>query len=402
MKRLALLLLLALPLAAQTTPTPAPAAAAATTTCAPTLAYNAGTLQWSVDFAGCATPPVFNTGDQLTLIIGAARCTGTVTKYDPALLGISAAVTFSVPEACSPTATYAATNAQLISGTTTTNLTLINALNQFAQTLSVGPVTAGDQQGNGETTASNSASQAFQLQYKATYVKEPPFVPTPNLPFLARLERSLRLSIDTTDQEQGFIDDNNLDGGLFLPRLSAGNFLAQGKIGAEVQYARAIHTSDANLDAVATVQGLIPAVQSLNLFSETTRRGSPLALSFSYGLRRSSHSATAAADATTDNGTVFTGTALYHIFAGDQYQVDLSATTTWNNVDNLPAGTSRTQHNFKAQIWYAPNAASPFKVTTSFSNGSFGPVLTRLRQYFVGVALAGVSSRVTTPTAPGP
>jgi hypothetical protein len=388
MRRLLLLLLMiALPLAAQT-------AATTTTGCAPTLAFNAGTLQWSVDFPGCTSPPVFNTGDQLTLIIGSARCTGTVTKYDPATGPFAAAVTFSVPAGCSPTNTYAATTAQLISGSTTTDLKLINALSQFAQALSVGPVTAGDTQGNGATTATPGDSQAFHFVYDATYIKVPPFVPTPNLPFFARLERSLALSIDTTDQEQGFIDNNSATGGLFLPRISAGNLLAQGKIGAQVQYQRAIHSSDSNLDATATVEGLIPAVQSLNLFSDTVRRGSPLALSVSYGLRRK-HAGT-----TDDNGRVFSGTALYHIFAGDQYQIDLSATTTWNDVDNLPAGTSRTQHSFKAQIWYAPTASSAFKVTTSFANGSFGPVLQSLRQYFIGVALTNVSSKVTTPTTP--
>lgn len=386
-KRFWLLLLFALPLAAQT-------AAPAATTCTPTLAYNAGTLQWSVDYVGCPTPPTFKTGDQVTFIIGSARCTGTVTNYVPAGPLFAAAVTFSVPSGCSPTNTYAAATAQLVTGGTTTSLKLVNALSQFAQTLSVGPVTAGDTQGNGQSTPSNTNSQAFHLVYDVTYLKVPPFAETPNLPLIARLERQLSLSIDTTDQEQGFIDNNSATGGVFLPRIAAGNLLAQGKIGGQVQYQRAVHSSDSNLDATATVEGLIPAIQSLNLFSETVRRGSPLALAFSYGLRRK-HAGT-----TDDNGRVFSGTALYHIFAGDQYQIDLSATTTWNDVDNLPAGTSRTQHNFKAQIWYAPNASSPFKVTTSFANGSFGPVLQNLRQYFIGVALTNVSSRVTTPTTP--
>jgi hypothetical protein len=384
-KRAILLVLLAaaLPLAAQAPPPPP---------CAPTLAYNAGTMQWSVDFVGCPAPPTFTAGDPVTLIIGAAKCTGTVTKYDPPFPPISAAVTFSVPAACSPTSTYAATAASLVANGTTTDLKLINALSQFAQTLSIGPVTAGDQQGNG--SSASSTSQAYQLQYDMTFIKVPPFVPTPNLPFFARLERQASVSINTTDQEQGFIDDNSVSGALFWPRLFAGSILAQGKLGGQVQYARAIHTRDSDLDATVTMEGLVPAVQSLNLMSDTTRRGSPLALSLSYGLRRK-HAGT-----TDDNGRMFSGTALYHLFAGDQYQIDLSATTTWNDVDNLPAGTSRTQHNFKAQIWYAPNASSPFKVTTSFSNGSFGPVLTKLRQYFVGVALSRVSSAVTTPTTP--
>ncbi|MBV9495454.1 MAG: hypothetical protein JOZ54_14490 [Acidobacteria bacterium] len=385
MKRALLLVLLALPLAAQTAPAPPPG-------CAPTLAYNAGTLQWSVDFVGCNPAPTFTAGDQVTLIIGAAKCTGTVTRYDPAFPPIAAAVTFSVPQACSPTETYAAMTAQLITASSTTNLKMINALNQFAQTLSVGPVTTGDQLGNGNNAA--TSSQAYQLQYDVTFIKVPPFVPTPNLPFFARLERQFQLSINTTDQEKGFIDDNSITGGLFMPRISAGNLLAQGKIGAQINYERAIHTSDSNFDATATVEGLIPALQSINLMSSATRRGSPLALAFSYGLRRKH------AGNTDDNGRMFSGTALYHLFAGDQYQVDLSATTTWNDVDNLPAGTSRTQHNFKAQVWYAPSASSNFKVTTSFSNGSFGPVLAKLRQYFVGVALSNISSSVTTPTTP--
>lgn len=375
------------------------ATAAGQTTCTPQLAYNAGTLEWTVGFNGCTNVPTFTVGDTVTFIIGSAECAGTVTIVSaPGILFPGGAVSFKTPEGCSPLATFSATTASLKTSTTTYDLTLINAVNQFAQSFSVGPATAGDEQGNADTTASNSSSQAFNLKYAVSSVYTPP--PSAKS-FTQRLQRSFSLSIDTTDQDKGFVDDNSVSAAVDLPDFLQNNALfAQTKIGGEVQYERAIHTSDSNLDAVATFDTFIRKIPTYNLFSptNTVRRGSPLELSLSYGFRRKE--VDGAADS--DNGTVFTGTALYHLFAADKYQIDFSVTTTWNNVDNLPAGTSKTQHAFKAQVWYAPTASSPFKVTTSFENGSFGPVLTKLRQYFVGIALQNVSTRLTTSTTPSP
>ena len=393
MRRLAIALLLAV----------AATAGAQTTTCAPELSPNALNT-WGVDFVGCTTLPPMNVGDAVTLMLGNTNCPGTVTNFQgpSPLPGTkpSSAVTFSVPDSCAPTSSklYSANTAQLKVGTTTFDLTLTKPLSRASHTFNLGPATAGDQQGNGQNAAPSGDTQAYRFQYSGEYDFFPPPT-TAEVAFRRRFERSFTLSIDTTDQEKGFIDNNSVSGGLYLPSLNVPGLFVQGRIGGQVSYDRAIHSANSDLDAVATLSGLIPALQSINLLGSATRRGSPLSLSFSYGLRRKQVETTGDTPTTSqDNGRVFTGGALYHVFLADNYQIDLSVSTTYNDVDNIPAGTSKTQHAFKAQIWYAQNASSPFKVTTSFENGSFGPVLLKLRQYFVGIALQNLSGKLNTAT----
>ena len=87
-------------------------------------------------------------------------------------------------------------------------------------------------------------------------------------------------------------------------------------------------------------------------------------------------------------GAVYSGTAFYHLYLMDNYRIDLTATTTYNDLNNLPAGTPKTQHAFTAAVFYQPSPTAPFSAVASFQDGSFGAVLTNLRQYFIGVSVA--------------
>ena len=80
----------------------------------------------------------------------------------------------------------------------------------------------------------------------------------------------------------------------------------------------------------------------------------------------------------------------------DNYRLDLTATTTVNDLNNIPAGTTKTQHAFTAAVYYEPSVNAPFTGVASFQNGSFGAVLTKLRQYFVGVAVTNINQYFAT------
>jgi hypothetical protein len=74
----------------------------------------------------------------------------------------------------------------------------------------------------------------------------------------------------------------------------------------------------------------------------------------------------------------------------DNYRIDFTATTTYNDLNNLPAGTPKTQHAFTAAVYYEPSPNAPFTAMASFQNGSFGAVLTKLKQYFIGVSVTKI------------
>jgi hypothetical protein len=87
-------------------------------------------------------------------------------------------------------------------------------------------------------------------------------------------------------------------------------------------------------------------------------------------------------------GRVFEGSALYHLFLLDQYEVSFSATLTHNDLNDQPASMPRTQRLYKAEIAYLENLESGFKVLTSIEDGSAGVMLRKVRQYFIGVAIS--------------
>lgn len=366
--------------------------AQSTPACAPKLSYSANGKLWSADFLGCTTTvPTFTVGSPITLYLGTTKYDGTVVKFFPAdpnnPLNQSASVVFSLANNGTSTsdpieAQYASNTAKLVYNGETIELTPAEPLNVRAQTFQFGPATSGDQSGSGASTGN---SQAFRYQMTLNSSWRPPWVFKTGDDFLRRFEKDLTLSVDTTDQKTGYVDNNSVGGGIYLPRIGIKDLLAQGKVGLNVNYDRAIHSSNSDLDLLGEVSGWLPFFQTMNLMSKTTQRGSPLSFDFAYGWRKKT---IAGQPGQSYKGPTAQGTLGYHFYVLDNYRVDLSTTTIYSDLSNLPAGTPKTQHSFKAQILYATSLTSRFNIATSIENGSFGPVLTKVRNYFIGVTMS--------------
>jgi hypothetical protein len=148
-----------------------------------------------------------------------------------------------------------------------------------------------------------------------------------------------------------------------------------------------MHNEDQNTDVTIAVDGWLPFFQTLNLLSQTRTRSLPLSFKVSAG-RRSQNVSGLKSD-----GNVADGTLTYHLYLLDHYAVDLSAETVLNDVSNRPASTPRTQHSYKASIYYKSDPLSMFSAVASYENGHSGPVFTKLRQYFVGVGVQQLFSQ---------
>jgi len=350
---------------------------------------------WGVTFTGCpdVTATTFTPGGTGTLVLGGIKYDAVIDSYvPPTAVSPNPQLTFKLklPSATNdPVNTFYASNSAVFEYTVagqmkTWPLTMTEALNLIAHSFHIGRADA------------NQANQpaippAYELKVTSTYSYRPPFVATGESAALwSRLQRDFSVQIDTTDKDSGYIDDNSVAAGAFFPRLNLGPVLAQGKIGAQVDYQRPIHNNDHNGDATATAAGLIPAVPALNLFNTHPKMASPLSLALSYGFRSKRMSGS------TYNGRVMSGTLFYHLYLMDNYRIDLTASTTYNDLNKLPAGTPKTQHAFTAAVYYEPSTNAPFTAVASFQNGSFGAVLTNLKQYFIGVAVTKIDQYFAT------
>jgi hypothetical protein len=379
----ALLVVVCSSLAAQTPPA----------SCAPKLSYDANGRFWAIDYLGCTTVPTFTPNTPITLYLGTTKYEGKVVRFFPAdpdnVLNQSASVVFSLSGPGTSTADvieaqYASNTAKIEYDGQTTTLTPAEPLNVRSQSFQFGPATSGDATGAGTNAA---ASQAFRYQLSFASSWRPAFASKPNSTFLSRLEKDFSLTVDSTDQKTGFVDNNNVSAGVYRPYIGITSLLAQGKIGGRVTYARAIHTDDHDLDAVGEVSGWLPFFQTINLMSKTTQRGSPLSIDLAYGWRSKRMAST---PGQTFRGPTAQGSLGYHFYVLDNYRVDFNTTTVWSGLNDLPATTPRTQHSFKVQILYASSPTSRFNIATSIENGSFGPVLQKVRNYFIGVTLSQV------------
>src|SRR6202011_1434657 len=99
-------------------------------------------------------------------------------------------------------------------------------LNVRTQSYSFGPATSGDQTGNGQGAAK---SQAFRLQLGLTSSWRAPAGAKPNASFFGRFEKDFALSVDTTDQKTGYIDNNSVSAGFYRPSINIESLLAQGQ-----------------------------------------------------------------------------------------------------------------------------------------------------------------------------
>lgn len=204
------------------------------------------------------------------------------------------------------------------------------------------------------------------------------------IPAARNLQEELSVSIDTTDRKgkgTQFVDDNRLIAAIRSPEKTLGTVLNRVRLGLEGQFAKAIHTEDRNTDVTVVIDGWMPFFQAVNLLSQSRTRTLPLSFRLSAGRRSQNVSGVKS------NGNLADGTLTYHLYLLDHYAVDLSAETVFNDVSNRPASTPRTQHSYKAAIFYKADPLSKFSAVASFENGHSGPVFTKLRQYFVGIGI---------------
>jgi hypothetical protein len=265
----------------------------------------------------------------------------------------------------------------------------LNTRNIFRYSWSLGPATKGDPNGgtggsggsgNAPVPGDTSGTGAIRLQYMGEYTSSGVFGGSKEGP----LQTSATLAIDTTDQHSSeFVDNNKASLGLQLKNLSFGRLWMHGQFGVEGQIEKAFHQDVQNVDALVTASGWVPILRSLTLFSQNGDFiAAPLSFKASYGYRDRRQLGV------TSRGRVFEGSALYHIFLLDQFQVSFSATLTHNDLNDQPASVPRTQRLYKATIAYLENPQSGFKVLTSIEDGSAGVMLRKVRQYFIGVAIS--------------
>jgi hypothetical protein len=212
------------------------------------------------------------------------------------------------------------------------------------------------------------------------------------IPAARNLQEELTVSIDTTDRAAKgtqFIDDNRLIAAVRSPEKTFGGVLNRVRIGLEGQFAKAIHTEDRNTDLTIVVDGWLPFFQALNILSQTRTRSLPLSFRVSGG-RRSQNIA-----GMRSNGNLADGTLTYHLYLLNHYAVDFTAETVFNDASNRSASTPRTQHSYKAAVFYKSDPLSMFSAVASYENGHSGPVFTKLRQYFVGIGIQQLFSQST-------
>lgn len=258
---------------------------------------------------------------------------------------------------------------------------------------SIGPASASANASNSSSTTAAAAdttggttapvsTTVMRLQAEAEYARNGFFGRVPDLPFRTHAT----VSIDTTNSpDPKFIDNNEITLGLQSLRR---NFAAikQVHFGIEGRLSKAANHDVHDGSVVATFSAWLPDVPSVTIMSSAPAFiAPPLSIALSYGYANKQTS-----DATY-HGKSGDATATYLLYAFDKYELQTSEKWTLNDLSNRPATVPRTQRLFKVQISYLENPAKGFKVAASYENGSVGPVLTKVKQYFIGVALSKFS-----------
>lgn len=359
----------------------------------------------SIDLSWCADQPNLKTGDVITIEPGGLTINATVVSVKGnAAVGIlvdtNATLTDEAKVALeNDGAVTLKAGDKTITGKIQSNI--LKAKNYNKSDWSFGPATKGDEDGGGDDDDEDGGGAAaladdepaadegdedtigaLRFRYAGEYARGGFLGKDPTKGKL--LQTTATLNIDTTDQEDpDFIDNNRVAVGVQTTGLSLGRLFMHGNAGIEARVEKGFHSPNRNADLVAKVSGWVPVARSITLFP---RNGvfiaAPLSFTASYGYRNKSQ------DDVDSQGRVFEATALYHLFLMDQFQIDLSAVLTHSDLDDLPAGTPKTQRMYKATISYMQDPSKGFKVLTSIENGSFGVMLKDVRQYFVGVALS--------------
>ena len=276
--------------------------------------------------------------------------------------------------------------------TKTVDLCLVGQFNTMSSHLSVGPAVAEDDQETEAGDEDNDAPSAWRLQYQRSYRRFRAFGrddDTTKIPSERRGMQEFSVSIDTTDEkDEGFVDDNRVMGGYFLPRRSFGAALNRVRVGVAGEHARALHGGAHNSDLKVSLEGGIPFLRAANIATPQPRLGLPLQFRVSAGRRWQN-----VEDAKGD-GNLGEVSFLYHAYLLAQYRIDVEHRTIFNDISNRPASTPRTQHSWKASVYFMGDDESGFSAVASYENGHSGPVFTQLRQFFVGVGLKDALTRI--------
>jgi hypothetical protein len=344
---------------------------------------------------GCGQATNLNKGDAVMITSGTKQISGTVAGIQQVNQGMVHFMRVDVI-AGSPASEDAASLESFPSGsvTVTYNGTTVNAEldNAAAVTTkryawSIGPASQADNGASGGSSGSTgtgtASSSALRLQYNGESIQNGFFGRTTSE---AKFETRATLKIDTTTTNKaGFIDDNEATLGLRSLKLKLPG-LNQVHIGVQGQLMKAAHQDLHDGAATLTFSTWVPEVPSITIFSSVPDYiAPPLTLDLSYGYKNK-ETATESL-----HGRGGTGTAAYRLYVWDKYEVAASETLTLNDFSNRAATVPRTQRMFKVQISYLQSPASGFMVAASYENGSIGPVLTQVKQFFLGIAVSKFS-----------
>lgn len=381
MRRLCLALLLSL------------AATAAQAQCVNVVTLNQGEIGGHVYVvldtrAACGQATNVNKGDSITVASSQKQLSATVAaikKVDQAsvqLMQIDAVAGGPAAEDAASLESFPSGSGTVTYNGTTVNAEVRNgaAVNTKRYQWSVGPASQGD---TGSSSTSATTSSALRLQYNGEFIQSGFFGRSASE---AKFETRATASIDTTTtNKSGFIDDNEVTLGLRslqlrLPGLNQVHFGIQGELD------KAAHQDTHDGSVTATFSTWIPEVPTITIFSSVPDYvAPPLTIDLTYGYKNM-QTATE-----TMHGRGGTATAAYRLYVWDKYEIAASEQWTLNDFSNRPADVPRTQKLFQVGISYLENPATGFKVAASYQNGSVGPVLTNVKQFFLGVAISKFS-----------
>jgi hypothetical protein len=371
-KRALLLLLLTVPALAQTA------------TCTNKIQGLSEDQVTAVICSGTATPVE---GQEMVVGVGGSQFQTTVKK-------VTSVFGFTVVDASVVDETKAQENLVLLSGAPnatlqyqTTSVTVrvipanpLTVLNQTSYNWSIGPAKAPSTDPNNPTTDATNLN-AVRFQGSGKYARGGLF--GRKAATRQRMQSTASISIDTTDTDStAFADTNRAAAGVQFTNLNAGRLWAHGSAGIELQQDRAFHSDSHDFNGMLKVTGWVPLIRSFTLFSTQGKFiAAPLSFTASYGYSKQH------AESASYAGRKFEGTALYHLFLFDDYQVSFSGTWTVNDLSNRPATIPRTQKMYKVSIAYLQENKRGFYGVASFEDGSAGVILKDVRQYFIGVGL---------------
>lgn len=337
-----------------------------------------------------ANAPKLKAGDDASLAIGETVLDTTVATVAP-LVGTTI-IEFNVraPKVKADISTNEAKLTWTENGKEkTADLCLVGQFNSSNETIHVGP--ASESGGDDGTGTKGSEASAVRLQYAHSFRQFNEVDPDPKkVPSQRRDMKEFSISIDTTNEKDPkFVDDNRLHGGYFSRRYTYKQLLNRVRFGVVGEHARAFHGGNNNSDGTLSLDGWLPFFRAANILTPARRLALPLSFQISGGYRWQD------VDNVNSDGPMANWTFLYHIYLLADYRIDLEHKTLFNDVKNRPASTPRTQHTWKATLHMFESEGSRFSAVASYENGHSGPVFTQLRQYFVGVGIKNLLSRVS-------